>query len=114
MVFRLIVYPEDAFHNVDELGSLMNVSASVVGGVARKLRQIRGHLFVAGTEGEDLKEEAWNRAVGTIWKFETLVSSDNRESSTRSLLGKEMGQIDVEDHSDARQGGQSRDQFSIL
>ncbi len=81
VLFRLIVYRQDALQYVNELSSVMLVGARNLRFAQGELRKVSSDTLIRRSEGQNLEKEAWD---GTIRQVRETVAVQRRARSRRS------------------------------
>lgn len=90
---------------MNELSAIMLVRTHVPGLTFGKFRQVSRNALFGSSKGEHLEEESGNGTAGNVGEAQAVAGANDREGPSRSLIGKEVLQTDVENHRNARQRG---------
>src|SRR3954451_5832359 len=80
----------------------------------RKICKVGGYHLIRRAIRQHLKVIGWYRVFRRFRKPDSIRGADHGEALFLPLLPEEKVQADVEYRCNTRQGGQGRDQFSIL
>jgi hypothetical protein len=82
--------------------------------VLGKLSEIGRETFFTDSERKNFEEISGYWIIRTVREGHSLVSADNGKRPPKLLVGKEVFDADIENHGDASEGWQGRNEFPVL
>lgn len=114
VILILVAHVEAALHHIDELGAGVNMVGHFDLFSLGEFGEVRLGPLVLGGVGEALEEEGGAGGIGTIGELHAFAGADDVEHAVFAAIGEEVIDADIEDHGDAGEGGEGRDELAIL